>query len=73
MCGLFSKGISALIAADANMGANFRDASRATTGAGCSGYGAQEGNMGMLTDSGGLVAGFADDEENEGEGFRQDM
>ena len=70
--GLFSKGISALIAADANMGADFCNASRAPAGAGRSGYGAQEGNMRMLADSGGLKTGFAD-QENGGEAVRKDI
>ena len=38
--GLFSKSIGALIATDTNVSAYLRNASGATAGAGCKGYGA---------------------------------
>ena len=69
---LLGQNVCALITADANMGANFRNAGGAPTGAGGKGYGAQEGNVRMLTDGGGLEAGLAD-KENRGEAICQNV
>ena len=54
------------------MSANFRNAGGAPTGAGSNCYGAQEGNVCMLTDGGGLEAGLPD-KKNGGEAIRKNV